>query len=242
MGHTLPPWTSKYKMVTVFGNIDNNELAARLGSLSLFDRRGQIFWYDGFEAANIHWFTQAIGAGSAVALDATIALLGENSLKLTAGTANPSMTDIVKSLAYPAAGKYGVEAAITTNNDLDEITLALIYYNGESRYSVVIRYLPATEVLQYYDENANYVTFATSVKLKDGLDVFNLWKLVVDVEEEKYVRFILNGTTHDLSSYLPRKTASTAARYLHINIGIKNVSGTAESVHVDNVIVTQNEP
>ena len=46
MVHTLPDYSTKYRMTNVFGNIDHSELAARLGSPSTFDRRGNIIFMD----------------------------------------------------------------------------------------------------------------------------------------------------------------------------------------------------
>ncbi|GAH58675.1 unnamed protein product, partial [marine sediment metagenome] len=50
MVHTLPDYSTKYKMTNLFGNLDNSELAARIKPLSMLDRAGHLIWYDDFEA------------------------------------------------------------------------------------------------------------------------------------------------------------------------------------------------
>jgi len=242
MGHTLPPWTSKYKLIKVFGNIDNNELAARLGSLSLFDRRGDTFWYDDFESANLIWQTFVYGASSAVALDNTYALSGAQCVKMTVGTSASSVAIIYRTLSYPSKSKLGLEMAFTNEDNIDYVVMGINLYDGAYKHAAEIRYVPSTSELKYQDSDGNFQTFATITGLKDDLAMFNIWKLVADFESEKYTRFILNDTTYDLSSYAYRKTANVTAKYLYIFIQLLSNTGSASSIRVDNAIVTQNEP
>ena len=61
MAHTLPPWTSKYKLTEVFSGIDVNELAVRLGSPVNLDRRGNIVFIDDVEHALRKWEVSTTG-------------------------------------------------------------------------------------------------------------------------------------------------------------------------------------
>ena len=82
MVHTLPPWTSKYRLVKIFANVDVAELVVRLGSPVSFDRRGNVVLIDDFAASVIKWSYPGYGTGNGHELSTAWAKSGSQSLKL----------------------------------------------------------------------------------------------------------------------------------------------------------------
>ena len=82
MVHTLPDYTTKYKTAIVFGNLDHAELAARLGSIDIYDRRGAVIDLDNFEAPYMRWIGETLGGGGNVTLTTEKNLSSKNTYLL----------------------------------------------------------------------------------------------------------------------------------------------------------------
>jgi len=241
MAHTLPDYTTKYKLATIFGQIDSGELAARLKSINTFDRRGNVIWMDDFEATVLHWNTTKTGTSSDVALDTTMALTGNQCVKLTGGTSASSTAAMYRALAYPQLGKLGLEMGITNVTGIDSITIYLTVYDGTNKNEAAIRYKTSTTALQYENSEGNFTDFATITAPKSDILTFHMWKMIADFEEGEYMRFILDNTTYDLAGTQYRTVANASAPFLYAACILVNSAGVTKDIYVDNVIITQNE-
>ncbi|GAI79944.1 unnamed protein product, partial [marine sediment metagenome] len=71
--------------------------------------------------------------------------------------------------------------------------------------------------------------------------LFHVFKLVIDFENNKYVRLIINNTTYDLSSYNLYVDDAVGEKYANALISLRSRKDYNDVMYVDNVIFTQNE-
>ena len=236
MVHTLPDYTTKYKMTKVFGNVDNTELAARLGSINTFDRRGNVLLLDGFESPTLKWVTAVNGAGSAVNISTNAAVQGDSSCKLTSGSNGARTGGILKYIHPQISGKLGAEFSFTIFTNTETITLNFNHSDGTTDYINLITYDHANSKLKY-----GAVEIATGYTLEDGFTTFHTMKLVIDSLTKKPVRLLVNEQSFDLSSYSPTTQGAGSDAWVEMAIVHISAAGVVNSIYVDNVIITQNE-
>lgn len=242
MVHTLPDGTTKYRMVTVFGQIDSGELAARLGSLSTLDRRGNIIWMDDFEGgATTKWAT-SIDAGGSAAISNTRAWMGTQSMKTITNAAAGDSVALAKAFALPTQHTMGIEIMYHMSLGKPIVYIRLMGYDGTNYFVGHVEYNHNTQKLYYYDSGGNPVELTRTDSNVTILEPWFLMKLVVDWDTKKYMRFIFCGSTYDLSAHALQSIGSGVKK--HIEVYIYNEAGTnaAATVYFDNFIFTQNEP
>jgi len=251
--HTLPDYTGKYKQQTVYGNVDNGELAVRLGASSRFDRRGQTIWLDDFEAAILRWESTLASPNTTCALSNVRALAGEQSMKLVTGDEANNWCRITRNLAYPVLSKIGFEISNTYAGYIDRIAWEIKLWTGTRLYIAEVEWENSTNSLFYKSatDDANQFPVGTTTEFATDVDFFsttggfNTCKLVVDFTTGRYVRFIHNDVTYDMSDlfYLDEAEAITPPN-MHVRVCLDggDVGGaTIATVYYDNAIVTQNE-
>ncbi len=82
MVHTLPDYTSKWKMLKLSANVDNAELAARINGINTFDRRGNVLYIEDFVCPNIVHPISYLGGAGAATISCAYRKTGEYSLKV----------------------------------------------------------------------------------------------------------------------------------------------------------------
>lgn len=242
MVHTLPDYTTKWRMATIFANIDDAELAARLGSIDTFDRRGNVVWMDDFEASTLKWKAITHGDNAAVALSAASAYSGAQSMALTAGEGATGYAYGHRYITTSIAGKIGLDLCFTVDSATKTLTFWLIYNYGNYDYRGELIYYPATDKLVLTDSAGTEQDVFTSRPLYEDSLCYHHLKLVIDSSTLKYVRVLLNEHSFDASAYslYPASVAGTT----HMRVGLQHVSDHAavKTIYIDNVIITQNEP
>ena len=251
--HTLPDYTGKYKQATVFGQVDNGELAARLGASSRFDRRGQTVWHDDYEAAILRWETILNSALTTISLRNTRALTGEQSMLIHAGADAGNFGRAQRYLAYPVLSKMGFEVSNTYSATIDRIEWKMHLYTGTDVYWAAVEWENATNSLFYKDITDDAVQFPTgtttllSANVDPNVSVWGFMnaKLVADFETGYYTRFILDDTTYDMSNlqmFTEAEGVTSPVMILEVGLdGSDAGGGTASDVYYDGAILTQNE-
>lgn len=242
MVHTIEPWSDQYRTDTIYSVIDLGELAVRLGSIVSFDRRGNVFWMDDFEADNLKWHINKGGANAAVAIDDTFPRNGNGDCKLTAGEGAGGYAMISKYLSLSRLGKMGFEVSFTVDADTDWVMIYIYYYSGSMLYQARIKYDMANTKLQYYNSAGGYTDLVTGVKVVTADECYNTLKLVVDLNNFKYVRLIFNETETDMSALSFGGAASANNGTIILAVRHNSDDAAVKSIYVDDVIITQNEP
>lgn len=243
MAHGQPDFGLYAVKKTVHGLADNAELAARLGSIVTFDRRGDVLWLDGFESPVVKWIVTTDGAGGGAEVSPDAARNGGFSCKLTTDILTDDWVSLSHYLPYPVVSKIGIEVSFTMTTNLKSLLVAEWLYDGSDFHSAQVMYFSIDNKLQYLDNRGFFQDLVTDLDLYTAQTTFHTIKLVIDLETHKYVRVIFNETEYDMSalSYAHTPDPATIPNWRQ-QITITTGVDAAQSVYVDDVILTQNEP
>lgn len=240
MVHTLPPWTTKYKMVTVFGNIDDAELAARLGSIVRYDRRGKVIFYDDFEAPVIHWSDHSYYGASTYYLSSLTSDLGSQCVCFAPDAAKNSIAGIRRYFPLPPTTRLGFEVAFWHTFAKLETWIYISIFDGTTEYLGTITYNGDDETIKI-DSSGGDTTVASGVVVPTSYHCFNHMKVVVDYSTKKFVRLIFNDTEYDISTHSMDSGGSGNDPHIRIYIRTETKSTVARLAYIDNFIMTYAE-
>jgi hypothetical protein len=242
MGHGTPDWWGTEPTATTHKVSDLGELAARLGSIDTFDRRGDVVWLSGFENGLGEFRVVSGGTGASVVISTTATQRGAYSCKLTAGSSAPFLASISKLVPYPALSKFGTEAAFTWNTGISFLTLEMWLYNGTNYTRFAIKFDQVNSKIYYLNSVGGWTEIGNLPPWTTSNWIFHVAKLVVDLEAGVYARLIVDNTTHLFFSISGEVVASAVQPYLYSLVAMEGPGGTNPSIYVDNLIITQNEP
>jgi len=242
MVHTRPPWSSKWRMIKVFEQIDSGELAARLGSPSVQDRRGNVLWMENFESTPLQWDVFRSSTGCAAEIMADKYWMGSQSCKLTAGSVTNTYTYINKYFSLPQIAKFGIEVMSLFEDAKFYLSMYLDGHTGSAQIRAGIRYNLDTDKLYYHDSGGGWTEFQDDVSYTLDKEWWLYLKMVLDWSTGKYIRAIVGGTEYDLSSYSYKSTPGDADAYIELRFLVMTLEDADNSCYIDNVIITQNEP
>jgi len=242
MAHTLPDYTTKYKLAKIFGNVDNAELAARLGACSTMDRRGNLIWYDDFEAAAAVKWNIAEDVGGTGALSTDRAWMGNQSMKTVTDDDIGDLVRLAKIFTLPIERRMAAEFMFFIAAGKPTTLLNIVGYTGTASFQAQIKYDHNLQKIYYYNSAGAWVELTIYDFTTILLEPWFFMKLAIDWDTKKYIRFIFCGTEYDLSD-IDMKTAANASKK-HVEIYMYNTAETAAAatVYFDNFILTQNEP
>ena len=221
---------------------DMAELAARLGSPVVYDRRGQVAWFDHFAAGLSGWVTNGVGTGWAVETVAESTLFPGFAIKLTAGSTSSRYAAILKSFSSPDVGRSGVEVAVSFLSEFDKIDLMLEQFTGTTWIYGRIRIDRANNVIQYRDSSGTYQTIL-ALPTPDTIDVaYQYAKLVIDWNLNEYVRFLYNQSEYDLSGIPLYQEANASAPVQGMTFQFFSRSGENDVCQIGSVVLTVGEP
>ena len=242
MAHGTPDWGVTAGAVTTYQLTDLGELAARLGSIVTFDRRGDVILLEDFEDGHKRWTLAAPADGASAGLSVATARSGRYSLKLVAGTSGNPFARAVHSRAAPPAGALGLEASFTLTDNTADWEIVLEWSDGATRYIIAVRYVhPPTSKLQIW-VGADWTTIAELTQQDADPKLFHTLKIVGDPSDGYYKRLLFNQWAYDLSSsQLP--TGGVSSPYsLKATLRHNGDGDGAAAGYLEDVILTQNEP
>ena len=242
MPHGQPDFGQYTQKITTYGLSDMGELAARLGSIDTFDRRGDITFLEDFESSLVKWDIIPFGVGAGAHISSEACRFGSLSAKLTTGNVIDDYIQIHHFSPYPVKSAIGAESSFTVNANLARIVLYLRVYDGTNLNESAFRYTPATGVLEYQDFTTGWTQLAAGVVLEALDHYFHLFKLVVDFSTGYYKRLIVNETEYDMSTLKYKIAADAGKPKLAAQFFIATAVNSNQSIYVDDFILTQNEP
>jgi hypothetical protein len=240
----------------IYTTTDVGELAVRLGSPVSFDRRGNVFWYDDFENGLTNKWRPTPIPGL-VSLSTEYCYHGSKSCKLITNNWVGSSSYVLVYLAYPSITKLGFSLAFSLPRNSTyapdgvdcKVEFLVRVYSGSNEETYKIRYSNDTGNLEYYSEAGAYMPFEYNVPLQgidyitgNGIPIFHVAKVVIDSQNSKYTRFIIDGLEYNLSSYAPLIVPDTTPPLLSFTYYLTTASAAVARSHIDSFIATQNEP
>jgi hypothetical protein len=241
MVHTLQDYTTKYKLATIFSHIDEAELAARLGSIITFDRRGNVIWMDDFESGVAKWNLSGNGTGNTQLISTTRARNGSNSLALTCGSDLGVYSRMIKYLEPPVNSSIGFEFSFSIDANITKIEAIARFYDGTYNRYGYFKIDVTNAKIQYMNSAAGWVDLLVGISWITNTSYFYTIKMVCDFLNDTYLRVVLRDKTYDLSSVELRKVASATYPRFELEITAYGTAVTNAVAYIDDIIFTQNE-
>jgi len=221
--------------------IGNAELAARLGSSGIYDKRGQVLFVESFEKGWYRWELTIDGTGAAGAITPVVAATGGYSVKLTGGIDDTNLAAITRRVASRPLGKMGLEFSFCVPEYWDYILASLHLYTGALVYRAAVKFVYTTGNLRILDADWGYPIVGEGTALGD--DWFNTIKLVADIDTGKYVRLMFNNQEIPIpTNTLEVDTDTTTPPGIMVDIAFYSREGYNDIMYLDDIILTGAEP
>ena len=219
--------------------IGNAELAARLGSLMVFDKRGDVLFCDDYESATAKYSN----TDGTVARSVSRARNGNFSLKCVTGATSGSRSGPYYSHSdFHTDTKMGIQTTFATADDVWGIILAISYYVSTAHYIWSIR-LKSDGTVQYGDSTGNWQDVTPTMEYEQDDYNFATVKVVGDLSTKKYVRAVLFNQEYDLSGFDCYSTVVPSTNpYLYTSFAIETLENVAKTAYFDSYVLTENEP
>ena len=221
---------------------DLAELAARLGAIPAFDRRGEWMFSQDFRDGGGAWTGIAGGVGAGMAKDTSYFLTGGASWKLSGASAGGAFMDAWIQLAYPDAEDIGLEMWISINGAQTYLTVTLTVWDGTTTWAGGLRYDHVNHELQYKQDGPTWVKLADLQLAVDLNPIFHNVKFVLDTAGGTYARAQVDGFAYDIAGIAVAHGASTSLRLLQIGVRTDDKAASQSIAYIDSVILTRNEP
>jgi len=240
MPHGGPDWSTGGQIGTVHTIEDLGELAARLGSPVTFDRRGNVVFLEDFESGDERWQTEGDESAD-MGWSAERARNGGFCYKIETSKVSSANTGIHYKGSRPRLSSIGLEFSHGGGDDWNIMTARLRIYDGKYELNSWLRYHDATGVIDIYADGGFYIPIGT-YKPPTTIREFYTIKLVADFKALKYKRLIANNQEIDLSSHTIYPVNNLTQQHMEIEIVVSSAATGIAHMHVDDIIVTQNEP
>jgi len=242
MPHGTPDWGLVGPKKTTYGLDDLGEHAVRLGSPSVWDRRGDVIWQTDFGQGLQGIATLVDAAPSEVRLWAGRSRQGAFSVQLAASGAGNAFARIQKFLPMPVYSRVGVECSFDVVDDMGTLAIQLWWIHTGRLWLAGLRYDHAADRLAYVDAAHLPVVIGGPFNLSSEAYSQHCIKLVADLAGRQYVRAILNEHGWSLSGIGAHDDMAMLASSLNVVIVHYGDGANATAINVDCMIVTQNEP
>ena len=242
MVHTLPDYSTKYKMVRIFGQIDTGELAVRLKSIVTNDRRGNVMWMDDFEDISQKWDYNEYPITGLCAHTSKYSYSGTQCMQINSGAHSAAVSGIDKRFPQPPQAKFGIECFVRHLGADCNFGLAITARDGNYAYDGDVRYYPDEDELKIRTGLTDYTSLGTGILPISDEELWYSFKIVIDWATKKYVRAIVGYTQYDLSKYSLFTYGIVERPYLKLRLRLFSENDDNHTCYVDNVIITQNEP
>jgi hypothetical protein len=222
--------------------LDMSELAVRLGSIHTFDRTGTVIFFDDFKAGLSNWIEGMYPAAAIPVPTARYHSINPYSIKLKTTTDDGSYSSLQRGFPFPYVSRMGIEFHLKTTSSTDKFLIPSYCYTGALRYILEMEFNKSA--------NAIYLRDADSVQVKvDDYNLqsgsyapFHIIKIVFDFTTGFYQRLVIDDTDYDVSDISIDNTANTTDAYFYLYFYLGGVGTTSQTVYLDNVIFTIDEP
>jgi hypothetical protein len=222
--------------------ITNAELAIRLGFPQVFERTGNVLFYEGFQYGLGDWNPHQNPAANKPLLSAIGLLNSPYSAKLVSDGTQFGFSTIRKDLGYPYLTTFGMEFSFKPSTEISQLRFGIIVFTGDTKWSIWGQYDDSTYKWSVLDNTPAYQDVLT---YNIGAFDHSNWhtvKVVADLVNGLYARLMVDNEDVGISSYVPRNDVDVTDPYIYLGVDIFNTGTKVYDVYVDNVILTINEP
>jgi len=241
MSHGTQDWGGKQLDTVFILTEDLAELAARLGSVASWDRRGRVLWLDDFSGGIAAWYAYSYGVGAATEVSVSYPKWPPFCAKLTGGSDAGGVAGLYGYLGPIATGKLGLEASVAFFTAFDYFRMEFEYYDGANWHGSGLEISDTNDKLYYIDSDAAKQELDDLLGLTSLYGRYHSIKLVVDFTDDVYVRAKFNQSNYDLSTYALRNVVDATSPYLFLQFYLIPRLGNNDYCQIDGVILTGDE-
>ncbi|KKM13586.1 hypothetical protein LCGC14_1714710 [marine sediment metagenome] len=220
---------------------DMAELAVRLGSINIFDRRGKVFDLDDCEATLLKWVVATVGNGAA-AFDNTSPKSGGQCIKMTSGDGALDGVSMAKAFSLFDAKRLGFEFSFALPSSHVSLTIIIDNYDATSHYKAEIKIDFNAQTLSYLDSSNAFVELATPDPFTAKAFIHYPFKLVADFDTGYYVRLLFLGVEYDLSEYALYTSGASWRPNTEFKLELARKAAPGGNIYLDDFIFTEDEP
>jgi len=222
---------------------DMGEIAARLGSPVVYDKRGDVVFYDDFEDPVLKWRLTGAVPGGYVRHDSTSVRSGAQALRFyVPGSGNDNIS-VYRGIGVLASKSLGLEFSFSYLRTNCHFRVALIYYDGENIHQAEVKIDASALDLSVYNSAAGWTQVASWGALYGSEMLFHTVKMVVDFDTDKYKRLLFGPDEYDVSTVAVLTDTNTTAPHINIRPLLATLdSAVGYLIGLDDVILTQEEP
>jgi len=221
---------------------DMGEVAARLGSIVTYDKRGDVVMFDDFEGPLLKAECLLDGVGSYGRYDNTYARSGAQSLLLHTGADIDGRVDFIRGASPLVSLRLGMEWSFCYLEGDRSLRFQINRTsNGKESQAAVLIY-PETEELCIRGSDGSDTKIADTGIIGAAAFMFHTVKFVVDFTTGKYVRLLFDDKEWDITDEAYQVRDSLAYSQVACSCRLKNILAVAGNVWLDDFILTQAEP
>lgn len=221
---------------------DMGEVAARLGSIVTYDKRGDVVDFDNFEGPVLSWQTCTFVAGDYVKLDSTSVKSGCQAVKLHCEDADIAFGRLEKGIALLSSRRLGIEISFSNLTTAPYFDFRMFRETGTLQQRAWLRINFEDRQIALYDKDGNWLDVLATGHFRIVPHTYHTVKLVADFTAETYSRLLFNERELDISSHALFSQASVAAPYVELFIQTSARDSLGGDIWIDDFILTQAEP
>jgi len=201
MAHGRPDDSNIKSVIPVYVMQDLAELAARLGSTVVLDRRGSVIFMEDFGKGLGGW----IRASSASSPNPTItnarSWFGGASALINPVIGDDEYATLSKYFFYREQGILALEWVMASTNNAHYIDVILVINLPTVTLNATIRIYPAINRIDIYDNDDDYVTLDDDPPISWNSLYPTYFRLSINTLSYSYIELIANYKVYDLSDY-----------------------------------------
>jgi hypothetical protein len=241
IGHGRPDWYNITPLVQIHASEDINELAARLGSADVFDRRGNVIRIYTFESGMGCVTATADTLGSANYLTISPSYHDLPVIDMLT-TNNTSAGNTVYSFGPDVlASSFGIEFIFAQVSNANQLDFDLTYVIGGYQYNAGIRLGQSTQTMHYFNSSGSWTQIAGTYIVPYSKPIFHHLKFAIDIADNQYLRVIFDYNHISLVGKALNKSASTAFPSFNWTVNQYGSSVIGCHLYLAAVILTINE-
>lgn len=218
------------------------EHAIRVGSPMAFEVTGNLLHHESWEHGFGHWQNIGTNSNCIAALDPTYSYKGGYSVKMQVDNVIGHYNRLLARFPYPYETTLGFEWAMLWKTAFTELQVTVFMYGPTKTYQGLLKFRGDEEKLYYYATVGGF-TFLENVKLSaEDTNGWRLCKLVLNMPSVKYSRFVFDYLDIDMADKRILNWGAGDFFRLEAIFRLEALTNTAESVYIDNIIITLNEP
>jgi len=243
MPRGAPDWFSRTPIQTVHPVEDFGEVAVRLGSPVILDRRGRALLVEDFNQLAGKWDTFGDGDNGRVDTTSLAAFTGRRSARFWVDYDGIGVTTLAANIRFEVASRIGVSWVASFTTDISVMEMLLTVYDGSFSRRAWVFYDHLAKRLYVIGQGVTEHNVATDYQLATAVHMWHSFKVVIDPALNTYRYLKADGVTYDLSAISINPTSSNERPWINLTFRAY-INGPIDGVpmYLDSTVVTVDEP